>query len=74
MAEENVNVQILNQIDKKLRRYTLESKLELFRKVSHAIDPWMPNKNALQKLSLRTTRTCKYLIDNEHLWTCAALC
>jgi hypothetical protein len=45
--DDKVNPEVLDALERKLRRYTLESKLELCRKISHFVDPLMPKKEAL---------------------------
>ncbi|MXO77669.1 hypothetical protein GRP75_07365 [Paenibacillus sp. OT2-17] len=41
----NVNLDVLRQLDTKLRRFSLKAKLELCRKLSHMIDARLEEKN-----------------------------
>jgi hypothetical protein len=43
-----VDLSVLNQVEKNLRRYTLESKLEMFRKLNHVVNWHIPNENFLK--------------------------
>lgn len=44
------NIQRLNTIDKRLRRYSLDSKLELLRLLYHAASPYLPNDDFLRSI------------------------
>ncbi|MCY9067488.1 NERD domain-containing protein [Bacillus inaquosorum] len=44
------NIQRLNTIDKRLRRYSLDSKLELLRVLYHATSPYLPNDDFLRSI------------------------
>lgn len=42
--DSRVNSEVLEELERKLRRYSFESKLEVFRKIAHINDPVMPKK------------------------------
>lgn len=50
MTDYIVNIEVLNKLDRMLRRYSLHSKLEMFRKLCHVVDWYLPNDKFLYNL------------------------
>src|SRR5690606_25456484 len=64
------NIGVLSGLDIKLRRYTLESKMEILRKISHIIDKRLGEKNFIHKTFNHAVNERYYnsLRENVHLF------